>query len=122
GVAPGLESFCARVGSFMASTAALLSTATICGGVFAGATMPYQFSVCKLAIPASTVVGTSGALATRCVVPTAIGLSLPALICGSSTGRGQRTILTRVGGEQVVHGGSRAAVGHVHDIDAGGEP
>src|SRR5262249_21748684 len=121
GVAPGLESFSTTVGSFMASTAALLSTATICGGVFAGATMPYQFSVCKLAIPASTVVGTSGALATRCVVPTAIGLSLPALICGSSPGRVQEDHLDLLG-EQVVHGGSRAAVGHVHDIDAGGEP
>ena len=78
----------------MASIAALFSTATICGGVFAGATMPYQFSVSRLGMPASAVVGTSGALATRCGEPTAIGRSLPALICGSKIGRSRNTICT----------------------------
>ena len=78
----------------MASTAALFSAATTCGGVFAGATMPYQFSVCRFGMPASVVVGTSGALGTRASAPTAIGLSLPALICGSKIGRSRNTICT----------------------------
>src|SRR5579872_3799172 len=46
-VAPWLESLDTTSGSFIASTAALFSAATACGGVCAGATMPYQFSVCR---------------------------------------------------------------------------
>ena len=117
---PGSPVSRSTVGSFIASTAALLSTATTCGGVLAGATMPYQFSVCRWAMPTSTVVGTSGALATRSVAPTAIGLSLPALICGSRHRQIEEHHLHLLG-QQVVHGRRRATVGHVHDVDAGGE-
>ena len=93
-MAPWLDSFSTTAGSFIASTAALFSAATTFGGVLAGATMPYQFSVSRFGMPTSAVVGTSGALGTRCGAPTAIGLSLPALICGSSTGRSRKTICT----------------------------
>src|SRR4029079_15263431 len=69
-IAPWLDSFSTTAGSFIASTAALFSAATMLGGVLAGATIPYQFSVRRFGMPASAVVGTSGALGTRCGAPT----------------------------------------------------
>jgi len=48
-------------GSAIASFAMRLSAATMLSGVFAGAIMPYQFSIRISGMPTSAVVGTSGA-------------------------------------------------------------
>src|SRR6266496_3934682 len=50
-----------------------LRAATMASGVFAGATMPYQFSIKRSGMPTSAVVGTSGAVGTRWRAPSAIG-------------------------------------------------
>src|SRR6185369_11428806 len=68
-VAPCAASFSFTTGSAMALVASACSAATVSFGVPFGATMPYQFSMRRSGKPASAVVGTSGAVATRLADP-----------------------------------------------------
>ena len=70
------------------------SVATIFSGVPPGAIMPYQFSIRRSGMPTSAVVGTSGEVGARFGAPSAIGRSVPALICGSITGKSRNVICT----------------------------
>src|SRR6185295_5768054 len=81
-VAPWAASFSFTAGSVIASVVILCRLAMIAGGVAAGATMPYQFSMIMPGIPASAVVGTSIAIGARSGAPIAIGRNAPALTCG----------------------------------------
>src|SRR3982074_2683546 len=67
----------------MASAAILFRVSTMAAGLPAGATMPYQFSARRSGMPASAVVGPSGAAGARSGEPIAIPRSAPALICGN---------------------------------------
>ena len=83
GWGPDRRAFPSRRDRAIASVAIWFSAATMAGGVPAGAIMPYQFSISRSGMPTSAVVGTSGAVGARCGAPSAIGRSVPALICGS---------------------------------------
>ena len=98
----------------------LFSAATIAGGVPAGAIMPYQFSMRRSGMPSSTVVGTSGAVGARAVVPSAIGFSVPRLDMRQDRRQVEKRHLHLLA-EQIVDGGRRAAIGHMHDVDFRGK-
>ncbi|MNY29909.1 hypothetical protein D3C86_1639820 [compost metagenome] len=64
------------------------SCASTCGGVLAGAKMPYQVSTSKSPMPAiSTIEGSCGKSGWRAGLVMASARSLPALRWGATTGR-----------------------------------
>ena len=71
-------------------------------------------------MPTSAVVGTSGAVGARVGAPSAIGRS----DAGLDMRQDHRQIEERhlhLLAEQIVDGGRRAAIGHVHDVDLRGQ-
>ena len=103
---------------FSASTAAEeILAATSAAGRPPGATSPYQLlaSTCGMpSRPSSAYVGRARA---RLALPDGERPSLPAVTLPSSTGM-SANIIVDVTAEQVVHGGRRAAIRHVLDVDA----
>src|ERR1700756_4175447 len=118
------------------------SRASTGSGVFDGATRPYQEEASKPTRPCSPTVGTSGSADGRFAPALASARTLPAagghVGCARRPlrpGIGERAHLARrnlrqhyrheveehldVAGDEIVHRWSRAAIGHVDDIDVG---
>src|ERR1044072_6221645 len=75
-----------RSGVAIAARIALLSVMTIARGVLAGAAMPYQLLAEYPGIPASIIVGNSGATLDLCTLVTASARILPAFACCNAAG------------------------------------
>ena len=116
---PMPRSFCLRSGSASTSATALLSCATIAGGVPALTNRPFQAVTSKSPAPASFAGGTSGSSGKRFGAVVASALQLAVVEVAPEGGEGvdaRIDIAAQHGHDQV----ARVLEGHPLELDAGG--
>ena len=102
---PRFVNSCVTSGSLKIARTSLFRSATISGGVPAGATIICQAADSKPAMPASCMVGTSGVAGERFAVDTASARSLPSRICGTTDGPSPNSTCSRPARRSVSAGG-----------------